>query len=801
MIKAKVQDISPLSYNQKILLFHHLSTDEDSGIIQVKCTIEGDIKKGAFKKAWNSVIEQYDVLRTSIQWKNLSKQLQVVQEHAELEIDWIDIKKENNPIGYLKEYELNDREKSISLSKAPVSRIAMIQINDNEYQFLWTCHHILLDGLSSRLILQDVFRYYDLAVDDEDLAIDSTTPSMLAYLKAVEENKQYVEANRFWKEQIDEKRFPNKIFGFQNENETKGNFISIETSIPGNQHLDFAKEHSLTLTSLLQTAWLLTLKWFRQSNLVACGTVVSGRTFNFPGVEKLAGLLSNVLPIIHQFQPDQSFVEAAQQLQQHHAKARKYETISIDKIKEWCNWEGNPNLIDTLFIIENFVQDEIASHHLNIKNYKSGLTTTYPITMAVVPGETIKLHCIWNDSVVNEDLAKLLFNTFQQILAANGEQAIDQISQALGKPPTIDLLGDSEHVHNRNFVSATTSTELELTKIWERVLGLKVIGITDDFFALGGTSIQALQLFREIEKTFKKSLLPSVLIKHPTIKKLGKLICNDKEVEFSCLVPIKPGGQKHPLFCIHAGGGHVFFFKQLAESIGIDYPVYAIQPKGLDGGEMHHSIKEMARDYFKEILTITKNKKIYLLGYCFSAVVCIEIARLAKEQNLEVELVIIDSANLPWWDMHKLLNKKRDLVLIVGKKLLSIGWQGIMRNIQRKTGQLKEKFGVRKDDLLAEVIVESKNDTEYHLERTSTNLSKLSNQYNWNPIQTKVHLIRSSQHVNMESRNHHVDIWEILSKGELTTYQINGRHGTIFEGDSAVEMAQTIEGIIGHETE
>jgi hypothetical protein len=178
-----------------------------------------------------------------------------------------------------------------------------------------------------------------------------------------------------------------------------------------------------------------------------------------------------------------------------------------------------------------------------------------------------------------------------------------------------------------------------------------------------------------------------------------------------------------------------------------------------------------------------------------------EIARIAKEQNLEIELVIIDSANLPWWDKHKLLNKKRDLVLIVGKKLLSIGWQGIIRNIQRKTGQLKGKFGVRKDDLLAEVIVESESDTEYHLERTSTNLSKLSNQYNWNPIHTKVHLIRSSQHVNMESRNQHVDIWEILSKDELTTYQINGNHGTIFEGKSAVEMAHTIERIIGHETE
>ena len=79
--------------------------------------------------------------------------------------------------------------------------------------------------------------------------------------------------------------------------------------------------------------------------------------------------MSNVLPLIHQFEPDQSFVEAAKLVQRHHAKARKYETINIDQIKEWYQWEGNPNLFDTLLVIENFAKDEIASKHLNIKNY------------------------------------------------------------------------------------------------------------------------------------------------------------------------------------------------------------------------------------------------------------------------------------------------------------------------------------------------------------------------------------------------------------------------------------------------
>ncbi|WP_340107002.1 condensation domain-containing protein [Rhodohalobacter sp. 8-1] len=801
MTKAKLEEVFPLTYNQKILLFHHLSTNEDSGIIQVKCTIDGKLNQTAFTKAWAAVVKQYDVLRTSIQWKNLSKQLQVVQEHAELEIDWIDLEGETDLIDSLEKYELSDREKTFSLSRAPVSRISVFKHTDTQYHLLWTCHHILLDGWSSRLILQEVFRYYDLVINGDELTIDTSIPSMIEYLKAIEKQSQHDEVKNFWKNQIDDKLFPNRIARFHTENQAKDNFKSIEASIPRNDLLDFAKEHRLTLTSLLQTAWLLTLKWFRQNNRVASGTVVSGRAFDFPRIEKLAGFLSNVLPIIHQFQPNQSFVDAAKQIQQHHAKARKYETISIDRIKEWCHWEGNPSLFDTLLIIENFAKDEIASQHLNIRNYKSGLTTTYPITMAVVPGEVIKLHCVWDDNIVDKNLAKQLLNTFKEILKVNGEQRIDHISHVLGQPPTIDINQDSEHQRSRNFVSATTPTELELTKIWQHVLGLKVIGITDNFFALGGKSIQALQLFREIEKSFNKTLLPSVLIQHPTIHQLGKLIADDKEEEFSCLVPLKPNGQKHPLFCIHAGGAHVFLYKKLAESFGEDYPVYAIQPKGLDGGEMHHSIEEMAQDYLKEIQAVTNKQKFYVLGYCFSGVVCLELARIAKERSLEVELIIVDSANLPWWQKRKLLDTKGDLILNVGKKILGMGWQGISRNVKRRIDRVNVKYRGKTDDVVKEVTVKSESDTDHHLERIGPNMIRLNNQYHWNPIQTKVHLIRSSEHINLPERNFHIDIWEILSKSKISTYQVDSKHNKIFEGNSVVEMAKTIERIIGHEIE
>lgn len=95
--------------------------------------------------------------------------------------------------------------------------------------------------------------------------------------------------------------------------------------------------------------------------------------------------------------------------------------------------------------------------------------------------------------------------------------------------------------------------------------------------------------------------------------------------------------------------------------------------------------------------------------------------------------------------------------------------------------------------------MESESDTENHLERISLNLGRIKYKYHWNPLQTNIHLIRSSEFTNRQDKNYHIDVWETLSKHELKTYQVSSDHKNIFEGNSVTEMAQIIEKIIGDE--
>jgi amino acid adenylation domain-containing protein len=101
--------------------------------------------------------------------------------------------------------------------------------------------------------------------------------------------------------------------------------------------------------------------------------------------------------------------------------------------------------------------------------------------------------------------------------------------------------------------------ELQLTKIWEKVLGITPIGVRENFFELGGHSLLAVRLFAQIKKAFGRQLPLATLFQAPTVEQLAGMLRQEGwSAPWSCLVAIQPGGSKPPFFCIHGPGGHVF---------------------------------------------------------------------------------------------------------------------------------------------------------------------------------------------------------------------------------------------------
>jgi amino acid adenylation domain-containing protein len=194
-----------------------------------------------------------------------------------------------------------------------------------------------------------------------------------------------------------------------------------------------------------------------------------------------------------------------------------------------------------------------------------------------------------------------------------------------------------------NLSAPRTPTEEILVGIWSQVLGLEMVSIQDNFFLLGGHSLMAVSLFSQIEQTFGKNLPLATLFKAPTIEQLASFLRQEKPPQelWGSLVPLQTDGSKPPLFCIHGGGFNVLIYRQLAQYLGSDRPVYALQARGLDGdfGSILDRIEDMATDYIQEIKTIQPQGPYLLAGLSNGGNIALEMAQQLQAQGQTVGIV------------------------------------------------------------------------------------------------------------------------------------------------------------------
>ena len=187
------------------------------------------------------------------------------------------------------------------------------------------------------------------------------------------------------------------------------------------------------------------------------------------------------------------------------------------------------------------------------------------------------------------------------------------------------------------------SLDLQLTKLWEKILNVRPIGLRDNFFDLGGNSLVAVRLFSEMRKLFDRSFPLSVLFQAPTVEKLADMIRKGGWTpQWTSLVPIQPGGSKAPFFCIHGGGGNVLIYRELARHLGNDYPFYGLQARGLDGNEEYlTTVEEMAEAYLKEVRELQPEGPYHFGGFCMGGQVAVEMAKRLVEDGQQVNLLFL----------------------------------------------------------------------------------------------------------------------------------------------------------------
>ena len=199
------------------------------------------------------------------------------------------------------------------------------------------------------------------------------------------------------------------------------------------------------------------------------------------------------------------------------------------------------------------------------------------------------------------------------------------------------------------FAAPRDAVESRLAQIWETVLGVRPIGVTDNYFDLGGHSILAVKLMHHIEEAFGKNLPIATLLQAPTIEQLAAILRQKEALPaWSCLVPIQTAGSRPPFFCIHGANGAVVRFHALSRYLGADQPFYGLQAQGLGAGQSCHGrTEEMAAHYIKEVRKVQLKGPYFLGGYSFGGAIAFEMAQQLSAQGHGESVVVLFDTNFP----------------------------------------------------------------------------------------------------------------------------------------------------------
>ncbi|AFY44059.1 non-ribosomal peptide synthetase [Nostoc sp. PCC 7107] len=198
---------------------------------------------------------------------------------------------------------------------------------------------------------------------------------------------------------------------------------------------------------------------------------------------------------------------------------------------------------------------------------------------------------------------------------------------------------------NQSYVAPRNFTELSLVKLWENLLNVNPIGVTDNFFNLGGHSFLAVRLMAQIHDRFEHGLPLSTLFENPTIEKLATIVSQpSRQSSHTPLVAINSSGSKIPFFCIHGAGGGISHYFNLSRRLGEDYQFYALEDSLEQDKSEIISVEATAIRYLQEIQKVQPHGPYLLGGHCYGGVLAFEIAQQLHKQGEKVSLLAIIDA-------------------------------------------------------------------------------------------------------------------------------------------------------------
>ncbi|MEB3279244.1 MAG: amino acid adenylation domain-containing protein [Lyngbya sp.] len=436
--KENIEDIYPLSPLQQGMLFHSLYAPE-SGVYfsQVSCSLTGNLDVQTFQQTWQKIVERHSIFRTAFVWESLKQPVQVVYRKINVKVEtynWQELSAQEQQ-NKLKAFLESERQNGFQLSQAPLMRLHLIQFDNNSYQFIWSHHHLLLDGWSLPLVLKEMLNFYQVISQGETFG-EKPAISYRNYIAWLQQQNQE-SSEKFWREKL--KGFTTPTPFTVEKRHSDSNNISFSeqqiqlTASTTTALQSFVRQHRLTLNNLVQVTWGLLLSRYSQETDVVFGATVSGRPPSIVGIESMVGLFINTLPVRVNVSADTPVISLLKDLQAQQVESEQYSYSSLIDIQGWSDVPRGTSLFESIVVFENYPIDtalKLQNDSFSIDNRQAFEQTNYPLTVIALPRQQLRVKISYDTGRFDDaTIARMLghFQTLLEGIIANPQHPISQL--------------------------------------------------------------------------------------------------------------------------------------------------------------------------------------------------------------------------------------------------------------------------------------------------------------------------------------------------------------------------------------
>src|SRR5262249_27806702 len=298
-------------------------------------------------------------LRASFHWRDLEKPVQVVHARVAVEIDRHDWRRlrADDVEARLAALMADDRARGFDVAAAPLMRWSLLRSGERTHRFVWSYHHLLLDGWSLQLVLADVFARYDAARGGRPRLASHGAPysRYAAWLQAQDTRA----AEAFWRHALAGVDRPTPL------GMSHGSVAVAATAEAMDEEawrlpreataavVARAREWKVTPNALVLAAWALLLARYAESRDVIVGAVCSGRPAELEGVETMVGAFANTLPLRVPVDPEAQVRPWLAEVQRRQLRALQHQWSSLVDIQGWSDVPRGTPLFENLFVFQN----------------------------------------------------------------------------------------------------------------------------------------------------------------------------------------------------------------------------------------------------------------------------------------------------------------------------------------------------------------------------------------------------------------------------------------------------------------